>query len=98
MHFMIIIKVTENWLPFDLYICQVYTLFFILLRPESVYFLDGLTNNDDFNNPWNLIPKYYQTLDNGTITSNVSFADESINQHVYELWKCTLRNVFVSHR
>src|SRR6266536_5198952 len=32
--------------------------FFILLIPRSEYSIEGRTNNDDPNNPWNIAPAY----------------------------------------
>ena len=77
MYFTVILKVAEKLVSFLAFLILIFVAFahafFILLRPKSVYSIDEPTNNDDPNNPWNLVPKYYQTLDNGTITSNVSF-------------------------
>src|ERR1043165_2451252 len=77
MYFTIIVKVAENLIFFLALLIVIIVsfahAFFILLRPKSVYSLDEPTNNDDPNNPWNLVPSYYQTLEDGTITSNKLF-------------------------
>jgi hypothetical protein len=46
--------------------------FYILLSPKSEFSLDQYnTNNNDLNNPWNLVPSYGQIIDNdGNINSN----------------------------
>ena len=77
MYFTIIVKVAEKLIFFLGFLIVIIVgfahAFFILLRPKSVYSLDEPTNNDDPNNPWNLVPSYYQTLEDGTITSNKLF-------------------------
>ncbi len=86
MYFTIIVKVAEKLISFLAFLIVIVVsfahAFFILLRPRSVYSLKEPTNNDDPNNPWNLVPSYYQTLEDGTITSNKLFVqapDENTN-------------------
>src|SRR5688572_5168279 len=86
MYFSIILKVAEKLISFLAFlIVMIFSFahaFYILLRPKENYSLDEPTNNDDPNNPWNLVPGYYQTFENGTITSNKSFVqapDENTN-------------------
>ena len=86
MYFTIIVKVAEKLISFLAFLIIIIVsfahAFFILLRLKNAYSLDEPTSNDDPNNPWNLVPGYYQILENGTITSNKSFIqgpDENTN-------------------
>ena len=77
MYFTVVIKVAKRLISFLAFLFVVVVsfahAFYILLRPEGVYSLDKPTNNEDPNNPWNLVPNYYQKLENGTISSNKLF-------------------------
>ncbi|GBB97694.1 hypothetical protein RclHR1_03040011 [Rhizophagus clarus] len=58
--------------------------FYILLSPEDFSFNEP-TNNNDPNNPWNLIPTYNHVFENGTIDHNpfmVQPPDENTNMFV----------------
>ncbi|PKK61670.1 hypothetical protein RhiirC2_791467 [Rhizophagus irregularis] len=44
--------------------------FYILLTPRSIFSFDELTNNNDPNNPWNIVSSYYQIFKNGTIDTH----------------------------
>jgi len=43
---------------------------FIQLRPKETYNLEAPNLNLDENNPWNIVPKYYQIFANGTIIND----------------------------
>ncbi|GBB85856.1 hypothetical protein RclHR1_01230019 [Rhizophagus clarus] len=44
--------------------------FYILLLPRSPFSLDERTNNNDPNNPWNIVPSYNLVFENGTVDTN----------------------------
>ena len=44
--------------------------FYILLSPETDFSFKEYMNNNDPNNPWNLVSAYYRVLENGTIDYN----------------------------
>ena len=86
MYFSIILRVATKLVYFLVFLVILVAgfahAFFILLRPTEVYSIQDPTVNTDANNPWNLVPKYYQTLDDGTITNKIMFAqgpDENTN-------------------
>ncbi|CAG8498060.1 883_t:CDS:2 [Funneliformis caledonium] len=49
--------------------------FFIILTPKEDYNLIVPSNNDDPNNPWNLVTKY-QSVSNGKILSETAFSQQ----------------------
>ncbi|GET00512.1 hypothetical protein GLOIN_2v823409 [Rhizophagus clarus] len=44
--------------------------FYILLLPRSLFSLDERTNNNDPNNPWNIVTSYNLVFENGTVDTN----------------------------
>ena len=76
MYFSIILKVAEKLISFLAFLVVMIVsfayAFYILLRPKEEYSLKEPTNNEDPNNPWNLVPSYYQ-VENDNITSNKLF-------------------------
>jgi hypothetical protein len=84
MYFSIVLKVGRRLRYFVVFlIVQVASFahaFHILLRPKGPYPLDKQISNDDPNNPWNLVPNYYQISKDGTIMSTiVQVPDKSTN-------------------
>ncbi len=84
MYFSIIIKVAKKLIYFLVFlVILVFSFahaFYILLRPTSPFSLDEPTINDDPNNPWNLVPSYYQMSKDGTIASTfIQAPDENTN-------------------
>src|SRR6266511_3825068 len=84
MYFSIIIKVAKKLIYFLVFLIILVVsfahAFYILLKPTSPFSLDKPTINDDPNNPWNLVPNYYQISEGGTITSTfIQAPDENTN-------------------
>ncbi|GBB85490.1 hypothetical protein RclHR1_01200004 [Rhizophagus clarus] len=43
---------------------------YILLSPEDNFSFNSYTNDNDTNNPWNIVPAYHQVFENGTFDPN----------------------------
>ncbi|CAJ0908416.1 2177_t:CDS:2 [Entrophospora sp. SA101] len=69
-YFAIILGVAKKVFSFLLIIFIVILSFshslYVLLRPTQTYTFDQYTNNDDPNNPWNLVDQYITVSDNNT--------------------------------
>jgi len=85
MYFSIILRVATKLIYFLVFsailVISFAHAFYILLRPKNPVSLEEPSiNDDDPNNPWNLVPIYYQLSDDNTITSKIIQApDESTN-------------------